>query len=238
MSATLTPLRREHERSLLLERLADADAAAAPTEASRVVAALTRSAWAQAVLRAAASASNLSFAHTRVAVLGSGRLAAELATRTAAMGARVVVVGDDPVALVELAQQGLDVATTESARLGDAVIAFATGELADPVTPGALGGGGPLLLVDAGEQEEPPTVIAPTDPASGRPGIARLMTADREAFLLVAREVADASTRRTGESLRARFALALRDATAADPAAPLHELHARADRALALELLA
>ncbi|WP_068207781.1 hypothetical protein [Rathayibacter tanaceti] len=91
MSATLTPLRRERARALLEQRGAPESADAS---ASRVVATLARAAWAQAVLRATAAASNLSVAHTRVAVIGSGPLARELATTTAAMGARVVVVGE------------------------------------------------------------------------------------------------------------------------------------------------
>ncbi|MWV59351.1 NAD(P)-binding domain-containing protein [Rathayibacter sp. VKM Ac-2754] len=229
MPVTLTPPRRERERSLL-QAAPPADASA-----SRVVSAVARASWAQAVVRATASASNLSFAQTRIAVLGTGPLADELATRLAAMGARVVVVGDDPVALLEFAQRGLAVATAEAARLGDAVLAFATGELAAPVTPDALGTGGPLLLVDAGETE--PAVVAVTDPTSGRVGIARLIEADREAFLLVAREIADGSTRRTRESLGARFATALQTVTAEDPAASPDDLHRRADRALAEELL-
>ncbi|WKK72791.1 hypothetical protein Q0F99_07770 [Rathayibacter oskolensis] len=229
MSATLTPPRRERERALL-EAVPLADASA-----SRVVAAVARTAWAQAVVRATASASNLSFAQTRAAILGTGPLASELATRLAAMGARVVVVGDDPVALVEFAQRGLAVASTEAPPLDDAVLAFATGELAAPVVPAALGAGGPLLLVDAAQGE--PAVVALTDPASGRPEIARLLDAGREAFLLVAREIADESARRTRDALAARFAGALQSATAEDPTASLDELHRRADRALAEELL-
>ena len=139
MPVTLTPLRRERETS---EVTGDASA-------SRVVTVVTRAAWAQAVLRATASASNLSYAHTRIAVLGSGPLAEELATRTAAMGARVLVVGDDPVALVGLAQRGLRVARVGEAPLSDVVIAFATGEADVPVTPVVLGQGATLLLVDS-----------------------------------------------------------------------------------------
>ena len=223
MHATLTPLRR----AALPATAADA------TGDSQVVRALTRTAWAQAVLRAVAAASNLSFAHTRVAVLGTGPLAAELATRTAATGARVVVVGDDPVALVEIAQLGLTVATTEAAELADATIALATGELSAPVTAALVGGGGPLLLVDAAEEH--PAVTAVTDPSSGRPGIDRIADADRELFLLVARDVADDSTRRTREQLSARFAAAVEAAREQDPSPG--DLHDRADRALALELL-
>ncbi|KQQ06064.1 MULTISPECIES: hypothetical protein [unclassified Rathayibacter] len=229
MTATLTPPRRERERALLdAAPLADASV-------SRVVTAVSRTAWAQAVVRATASASNLSFAQTRIAVLGTGPLASELATRLGAVGARVVVVGDDPVALVEFAQRGVAIASTEAPRLGDAVLAFATGELAEPITARALGTGGPLLLVDAAETE--PAVVALTDPSSGRPGIARLTEADREAFVLVAREIADGSARRTREALTARFARALHRATAEDPAASPDDLHRRADRALAEELL-
>lgn len=239
MSATLTPLRREQERAHLEALLARTGNAPGETAgASRVVSALTRAAWAQAVLRATAAASNLSFAHSRVAVLGTGPLAAELASRTAAMGSRVVVVGDDPVELLEFAQRGLAVATHGPARLDDAVLAFATGELATPVTPGALGGGGPILLVDAAESEEPPAVTALTDPSSGRPGITRLETAEREAFLLVARETADSSTGRLRERLTARFAVAVAEARETDPSASPDELHARADRSLAAAVLA
>ncbi|QHC56828.1 hypothetical protein [Rathayibacter tanaceti] len=233
MSATLTPLRRERARALLEQRGAPESADAS---ASRVVATLARAAWAQAVLRATAAASNLSVAHTRVAVIGSGPLARELATTTAAMGARVVVVGDDPVELVELAQAGLAVAERSGARLDDAVLAFATGELDAPLGALELGTGGALLVVDA--SEEAPAVSADTDPSSGRPGIARIVGAGREAFLLVARELVDGSTRRTREQLSSSFALALARARAADPAAGEGELVARADRALALEVLA
>ncbi|OOB92352.1 hypothetical protein [Rathayibacter sp. VKM Ac-2630] len=234
MSATLTPLRRERTQVLLDERVAEPG----PVEASesRVVTALTLTAWAQAVVRAAASASNLSFAHTRVAVLGSGPLARELATRTAAMGARVLVVGDDPVELVELAQLGLTVAAWSGARLDDVVLAFATGELDAAVDASVLGGGGPLLLVDAAE--DVPAVTAVTDPSSGRPGIARITGAAREAFVLVAREVVDGSARRTRDQLRSAFGAALAEARAADPGADRADLRARADRALALEVLA
>ncbi|AZZ53471.1 hypothetical protein [Rathayibacter festucae] len=227
MHATLTPL----HRAALPATAADASGD------SRVVRALTRTAWAQAVLRAVAAASNLSFAHTRVAVLGTGPLAVELATRTAATGARVIVVGDDPVALVEIAQLGLTVQTTESAELRDATIAFATGELTSPVTSALLGTGGPLLLVDAAEER--PAVAAATDPStdpsSGRPGIDRIADAERELFLLVARDVADGSARRTTEQLSARFAAAVEAAREQDPSPD--DLHERADRALALELL-
>ncbi|QHF22716.1 hypothetical protein GTU73_00965 [Rathayibacter sp. VKM Ac-2804] len=223
MHATLTPLRR----AALAATAADASGD------SRVVRALTCTAWAQAVLRAVAAASNLSFAHTRVAVLGSGPLAAELATRTAAIGARVVVVGDDPVALVEITQLGITVQTADSADLGDATIAFATGELTGPVTAALLGGGGPLLLVDAAEER--PAVAAVTDPSSGRPGIDRIVDAERELFLLVARDVADGSARRTREELSARFAAAVEAAREQDPSPD--DLRERADRALALELL-
>lgn len=223
MHATLTPLRRD-----ALPATAD-DA----TGDSRVVRALARTAWAQAVLRAVAAASNLSFAHTRVAVLGTGPLAVELATGTAAMGARVVVVGDDPVALVEIARLGLTVATTGSAELRDATIALATGELTSPVAAALLGTGGPLLLVDAAEEH--PAVSASTDPSSGRPGIDRIADAERELFLLVARDVADGSARRTREQLSARFAAAVEAAREQDPSPD--DLHERADRALALELL-
>ncbi|ROQ64608.1 hypothetical protein EDF36_0104 [Rathayibacter sp. PhB152] len=223
MHATLTPLRRD-----ALPATAD-DA----TDDSRVVRALTRTAWAQAVLRAVAAASNLSFAHTRVAVLGTGPLAVELATGTAAMGARVVVVGDDPVALVEITRLGLTVATTGSAELRDATIALATGELTSPVAAALLGTGGPLLLVDAAEEH--PAVSASTDPSSGRPGIDRIADAGRELFLLVARDVADGSVRRTREQLSARFAAAVEAAREQDPSPD--DLHERADRVLALELL-
>lgn len=223
MHATLTPLRR----AALPATAADASGD------SRVVRALTRTAWAQAVLRAVATASNLSFAHTRVAVLGTGPLAVELATRTAATGARVIVVGDDPVALVEIAQLGLTVQTADSADLRDATIAFATGELTSPVTAALLGTGGPLLLVDAAEER--PAVTAHTDPSSGRPGIDRIADAGRELFLLVARDVADGSARRTTEQLSARFAAAVEAAREQDPSPD--DLHERADRALALELL-
>ncbi|TCL82045.1 MULTISPECIES: hypothetical protein [unclassified Rathayibacter] len=223
MHATLTPLRR----AALPATAADASGD------SRVVRALTRTAWAQAVLRAVAAASNLSFAHTRVAVLGTGPLAVELATRTAATGARVIVVGDDPVALVEITQLGLTVQTADSADLRDATIAFATGELRAPVAAALLGTGGPLLLVDAGEER--PAVTAVTDPSSGRPGIDRIADAERELFLLVARDVADGSTRRTREQLSARFAAAVEAARKQDPSPG--DLHERADRALALELL-
>ncbi|ROQ03615.1 hypothetical protein EDF54_3091 [Rathayibacter sp. PhB93] len=223
MHATLTPLRR----AALPATAADASGD------SRVVRALTRTAWAQAVLRAVAAASNLSFAHTRVAVLGTGPLAVELATGTAATGARVIVVGDDPVALVEIAQRGLTVQTADPADLRDATIAFATGELRSPVTAALLGTGGPLLLVDAGEER--PAVTAATDPSSGRPGIDRIADAERELFLLVARDVADGSVRRTREQLSARFAAAVEAAREQDPSPD--DLHDRADRALALELL-
>ncbi|MCJ1673629.1 hypothetical protein MT355_10225 [Rathayibacter sp. VKM Ac-2929] len=222
MHATLTPLRR----AALPATAADASGD------SRVVRALTRTAWAQAVLRAVAAASNLSFAHTRVAVLGTGPLAVELATRTAATGARVIVVGDDPLALVEIAQLGLTVQAAHSADLRDATIAFATGELTSLVTAALLGTGGPLLLVDAAEDH--PAVAAATDPSSGRPGIDRIADAERELFLLVARDVADGSARRTREQLSARFAAAVEAAREQDPSPDLHE---RADRALALELL-
>ncbi|NQX17143.1 NAD-binding protein [Rathayibacter sp. VKM Ac-2857] len=223
MHATLTPLRRAVPPATAADATGD----------SRVVRALSRTAWAQAVLRAVAAASNLSFAHTRVAVLGTGPLAVELATRTAAMGARVVVVGDDPVALVEIAQLGVTVQTAESAELRDATIAFATGERPEPVVPALLGGGGPLLLVDAAE--ELPAVTAVTDPSSGRPGIDRIVDAERELFLLVARDVADGSARRTREQLSARFAAAVDAAREQDPSPD--DLHDHADRALALELL-
>lgn len=236
MSATLTPLRRERARALLDERLARLELQPVEASDSRVVTAIARAAWAQAVLRAAASASNLSLAHTRIAVLGAGPLARELATRTAAMGARVLVVGDDPVALVELAQLGLAVSVTDGARLDDVVLAFATGELDGAVDAGALGGGGPVLVVDAAEGA--PAVAAKTDSSSGRPGIARILGTDREAFVLVARDVADGSTRRTREQLSSAFSAALAEARAADPGADGAELAARADRALALEVLA
>lgn len=226
MPVTLTPLRRERETT----------EAGGDASGSRVVTAVARAAWVQAVLRVTAAASNLSFAHTRVAVLGSGPLADELATRSAAMGARVVVAGDDPVALVELSQRGLPVSSLEDAPLGDVVIAFATGETTEPVTADLLGAGGTLLLVDAAEHDA--AVDAATDPSSGRPGIDRIVGTDREVFLLAAREVADGSARRTRESLGARYLAALAEATAADPEAPSAELHLRADRALATELLA
>lgn len=226
MPVTLTPLRRERETAR----------GSADASGSRVVASVTRAAWAQAVLRATASASNLSFAHTRVAVLGSGPLAEELATRASAMGARVIVAGDDPVALVELAQRGLAVSMFEDAPLGDVVLAFATGEDGAPVTASGLGTGVPLLLVDAAEHE--PAVDAAIDPSSGRPGIDRLIDTEREAFLLIARDVADGSTQRLRRSLGSRYAVALAEASAADPSAPAAALHLRADRALATELLA
>ena len=81
-------------------------------------------------------------------------------------------------------------------------------------------------------------MLATSDPASGRTGIARIVGADREAFLLTARDVVDGSARRTRESLGARYEAALAAARADEPSVPTAELHLRADRALAAELLA
>lgn len=193
---------------------------------SVTVVTLVRAAWTQSVLRAVAAATNLSLAHTRVAVIGSGGLSAMLAHQLRGMGARVVVVGDDPVALVPLAATGLDVRPSAGIP-GDVTVAIATGEMTAPVSVASIEPGRPLVLADAAI--EGTAVDMPlSDTHSGRPGVGVAAVAVREVFLLAVRAVADDSAASAHERLAARYtALAELHGPAADGLLAAEELGGR-----------
>jgi hypothetical protein len=183
----------------------------AAVASSRVVAAVTTSAWVQEVLRVFASVTNLSVAHTRVVVSGSDTIAVDLARELQRIGARVVVTGDDPVQLLALSLDGLHVAVDPSAAPSDSVVVFSTRLRDRHFDASAIAGAGAVVVVDAALPGEPRSVASTpldADPDS-RPHLAPVTGLTRQTFLLDVAAARGDGFDATVDDIRSAFALLL-----------------------------
>lgn len=194
-----------------LERTAEGFRDAA--RSSGVVAAVAESAWVQETIRVFGAVTNLSLAHTRIAVVGTGPIARSLARELQRIGSRVIVAGGDPAALVRLSSAGFEIALSATAAAADATVLFSTGEDFDPIDAAFFGGPGTLVLVDAavpGARRSVVGVLGDSDP-HGRPDLTPLVGAERDVFLIDIEAARGSGFDQVVADIEGAFVLLLRD---------------------------
>jgi len=211
--------------------------------ASTVVDSIKVGAWTSSVIRLLGAVTNLSVAHSRTFVRGSGPVALDLARRLVAMGARVVLTGDEPVQLLTAAQRGFTIQQGPIPVPAEVVFVFDTAESVRPLSGADFAPGGPVVAIDAALPVRATTSTSPTEASSfGRAGLVPLAAGAREVALLDAAIFRDSTFDETATDIETAFALHLlalatdearRGNAAFDP-----DLIAAADAALAREVLA
>lgn len=179
--------------------------------ASRVVASVTASAWVQESLRVFAGVTNLSVAHTRVVVRGGDSVAVGLIRELQRIGARVLVVSDDPVLLVELSLDGFAVSDDIESAAEGAVVVFGTSERSGALDAAGLRGVGAVIVVDAALPDEARAVRSTplTGDTASRDHLVPIVGSVRDTFLLDIASARGAGFDDTVDRISSAFALLL-----------------------------